>query len=143
MKETKANRGRLLRAKGASLLVVAVMLLTGCSKKVYVPVERVSERIDTVRVEALRIDSVVDKDTVVIAVSGDTVTKTIIKWRYRAQASLLRSEEKSVARDTIPVIREVAKEVRKPLRWWEKALMAMGIAGVAIAGVRVWRLIKK
>lgn len=68
--------------------VIAVMLLLmGCSKKIYVPVESV--RIDTFVKSAVRVDSVRLTDSVYIVekMQGDTfyITKTKTQWRDRVR----------------------------------------------------------
>lgn len=67
--------------------VIAVILLTGCSKKIYVPVESV--RVDTFVKSAVRVDSVRLTDSVYVIEKtlGDTVyiSKTKTQWRDRVR----------------------------------------------------------
>lgn len=58
----------------------------------------------------------------------------------------VRIEEKIITiRDSIPypVEVEVIREVDKPLRWWEKSLMWIGVAAIAVASVGVYRRLRK
>lgn len=58
----------------------------------------------------------------------------------------VRVEEKIITiRDSIPypVEVEVIREVAKPLRWWHKALMWIGVAAIVVASVGVYRRIKR
>lgn len=68
-------------------VIIAVILLTGCSKRIYVPVESV--RVDTFVKSAVRVDSVRLTDSVYVIerTLGDTVyiTKTKTQWRDRVR----------------------------------------------------------
>ena len=68
-------------------VVISVMLLSGCSKKIYVPVESV--RVDTFVKSAVHVDSVRLTDSVYVVerMQGDTfyITKTKTQWRDRVR----------------------------------------------------------
>lgn len=68
-------------------VVISVMLLMGCSKKIYVPVESV--RVDTFVKSAVHVDSVRLTDSVYVIEKtlGDTVyiAKTKTQWRDRVR----------------------------------------------------------
>lgn len=58
----------------------------------------------------------------------------------------VRIEEKIITiRDSIPypVEVEVIREVAKPLRWWQRSLMWIGVAAIAVASVAAYRRLRK
>lgn len=42
-----------------------------------------------------------------------------------------------------PVEVEVIREVEKPLKWWQRSLMWMGVAAIAVASVAAYRRIRR
>lgn len=65
------------------LLSIGVISISiGCSRQVYVPVEHV--RVDTLRVAKVNCDTLLRRDSVFLAVKGDTVVKEVYKWRFRS-----------------------------------------------------------
>lgn len=141
------------------LLALAVAMLCGvcaCSKKVYVPAERVVVRTDSVAVRradsltrllASR-DSVIVRDSVFVMLRGDTVVKEA--WRIRERVSVMRDTLRigsgftlaETHRDTIrepqmvEVETEVVKEVEKKPPWWKRTLQYTG--GVALILLMLW-----
>lgn len=112
------------------LLLFIALLLCSCSRKVYVPVETVTERRDTISAVVLRSDTVIDRDTLLTYISGDTVRISDIKWRWRIRE--LRDTVERIRYQTIetPVPYEVTKEVNR-LSWWQTALCWTGALGIA------------
>lgn len=131
------------------LLALAVAMLCGvcaCSKKVYVPAERVVVRTDSVAVRradsltrllASR-DSVIVRDSVFVMLRGDTVVKEA--WRIRERVSLVHDTVRigsgftaeRIRLDsvrvpvTVTVEKIVTKEVEKKLNWWRKCFLWTG-----------------
>lgn len=131
------------------LLALAVAMLCGvcaCSKKVYVPAERVVVRTDSValhradsltRLLAVR-DSFVVRDSVFVMLRGDTVVKEA--WRIRERVSLVHDTVRigsgfSAERirldsvrvpEVVTVEKIVTKEVEKKLNWWLKCFLWTG-----------------
>ena len=110
---------------------VLVLLLSSCSRSVYVPVETV--RVDTFVKTAVRVDSVRLTDSVYVSerTVGDTVyvVKTRTQWRDRLQLrvdTVYRSHT-----DTITKVVEVVVE-KKAKSWkvwpWLLAMLAVGVA---------------
>ena len=98
-------------------LWATLLILCGCSKKIYVPVESV--RIDTFVKSAVRVDSVRLTDSVYVVekMQGDTfyITKTKTQWRDRLQLridTVYRSKT-----DAITKVVEVQAQ-RQRVRWW-------------------------
>ena len=112
------------------VLVIAVIcvLACGCSRAVYVPVESVSYRTDTLRVINSRIDSVVMRDSVAVYVNGDTVriTQYRDRLRWRDRVDTVYKARVDTARVEVPVA------VEKELSRWEKIKMDFG--GWALGG---------
>lgn len=118
-------------------------LLCGCSRRIYVPVERV--RIDSVAQWKTRIDSVELRDSVTVIIRGDTVTRDRIRYLQRTRVrhdTVLR-----VLRDTVPVIVPAqadksasggAKRVRGYLSRGISALALFGAGGVAAAALLLY-----
>lgn len=139
-----------------ALLAAVVCGVCACSKKVYVPTERVVVRTDSVAVHradsltrllAVR-DSFVVRDSVFIMLRGDTVVKEA--WRIRERVSLVHDtvrigsgfSAERIRLDSVrvpyPVTAEkvVTKEVEKELGWWKRALQYTG--GVALILLMLW-----
>lgn len=119
------------RLRLTGLLVLLCIISVGCTRRMYVPVETVrTEYKDRVLSQA-RIDSVFQRDSVSVFISGDTVR--IEKWRDRIKYrdrevhdTLMRVRRDSVA---------VPYPVERKLTRWEQAKMDMG--GVAMGGLAV------
>lgn len=112
-----------------SLLIVVMMVCGSCTRKIYIPVEQTRQTVDTLYRALWRTDTVVDRDTVQTFVKGDSVVTERIRWRYRIREkrdTILQIHTDTVCvREPYPV--EVVREVARPLLWWQKTLMALGI----------------
>lgn len=117
-------------------------LLTGsCTRAAYVPVQSVhsEQRADTLRTHAVYCDSVIRSDSVTVLVKGDTVR--IDRWHVRERVSIRHDtvyrDRYAAIHDSVPQPYpvEVVREVAKPLRWWEAALMWAGGIAVAVLGI--------
>ncbi len=122
----------------AAVTLVLALALCGCTTTTkYVPVERVTHHTDTVRELAVRIDSVMTRDSVAVYMSGDTVYLTKYRDRFR-YSERIDTVYQSVA-DSIrvpqpyPVERKLTKweQVKQDAGGW--ALAAVGILAVAVA----------
>lgn len=122
----------------AAVTLVLALALCGCTTTTkYVPVERVTHHTDTVRELAVRIDSVMTRDSVAVYIRGDTVFMT--KWRDRFRYSeridtVYRSVADSVrVPQPYPVERKLTawEQVKQDAGGW--ALAAVGILAVAVA----------
>lgn len=127
------------------LVIIAILILIGgCTKTIYVPVETVTIRNDSAY-KAVYIDRlIVERDTVNTYTKGDTVFQERIKWRVRNTEThdtivQLKTDSIEVAK---PYPVEVVKEVEKKLRWWQTALIWIGIASIIGVCISVWRLIR-
>ena len=102
------------------LIALLLLVISGCkTKEIVVPTEKtVIEYRDK-----LRIDSVYNRDTLVLFAKNDTVYLQSIKWRER-----FRIDTVSVVKvDSIPYTVEVVKEVNRLTKWQQIRLSALNI----------------
>ena len=121
---------------GIVLLVLAFMF-GGCTRTIYVPVENTRMHTDSAYTALIRVDTVIDRDTIQTYIHGDTVMIGRIRWRIRTKEhhdTVTQLRVDSVYREK-PYPVEVVREVVKPLRWWQLALMWLG--GISLAGIVV------
>lgn len=140
-----------------ALLAAVVCGVCACSRKVYVPAERVVVRTDSVAVRradsltrllAVR-DSFVVRDSVFVFQHGDTVVKEA--WRIRERVSLvhdtvrigggftaerIRLDSVRVP-EVVTVEKVVTREVEKELGWWKRAFLWTGGVFWGVFGVGI------
>ena len=133
----KARDKRFVSAYGALVTWLALMLLAmaalllsgGCTRKVYVPTEHIVYSTDTVYEAVLRVDSVIQRDSVAVVQKGDTVLITRYRDRYRVKErtdTVYKAKTDSVrVREPYPVERELTK--------WEQTKMDFG--GIFLGGL--------
>lgn len=130
MKDDLKNVLRVLVA--IVLGMVVCWLLGGCSPRI-VEVEKpvVVEQTHTQTHTDIVRDTLIMRDSVYHYVQGDTVR--IERWHHIANVSKMIVAD--TIRDTIPRIvtvkETVVQEVNK-LRWWQEALMTVGIIGIIV-----------
>lgn len=129
--------------KQIALLICLLVLATGCSRKVYVPVESAVSRTDTIYSAKVRVDSVIMRDSVAVFQKGDTVTITKYRDRYRVKE--LTDTVYQSAIDSVKV--SVPYPVERELSRWERTKMdfggmAIGALVIALCVAVAW-LIKK
>lgn len=149
----KVRDKRFVSAYGALVTWLALMLLAmaalmlsgGCTRKVYVPTEHIVYSTDTVYEAVLRVDSVIQRDSVAVVQKGDTVLITRYRDRYRVKErtdTVYKAKTDSVrVREPYPVERELTK--------WEQTKMDFGgmflggLIAVGVAAVIVWIVKRK
>ena len=149
----KARDKRFVSAYGAlvtwlalMLLVMAALMLSGgCTRKVYIPTEHIVYSTDTVYEAVLRVDSVIQRDSVAVIQKGDTVLITRYRDRYRVKErtdTVYKAKTDSVrVREPYPVERELTK--------WEQTKMDFGgmflggLIAVVVSAVIVWIVKRK
>ena len=129
--------------KQIALFICLLVLATGCSRKVYVPVESAVLRTDTIYSAKVRVDSVIMRDSVAVFQKGDTVTITKYRDRYRVKE--LTDTVYQSAIDSVKV--SVPYPVERELSRWERTKMdfggmAIGALVIALCAAVAW-LIKK
>lgn len=117
---------------------VLVLLLSSCSRSVYVPVETV--RVDTFVKTAVRVDSVRLTDSVYVSerTVGDTVyiVKTRTQWRDRLQLrvdTVYRSQTDTLTKVVEVVVEKKAK--RQKVWPWLLAALAVGVVFFTFASL--------
>ena len=122
----------------AVIITTFALVLAGCIRKVVEVPIYVHDTMRTVQVE--RDSVVVDRirevtksaDTIYVR---DSVAVLRVMWRHD---TLRKSVEVPVT-----VTRTEVKEVDRPLRWWQKALMWSGVAAIGVAAWRFFRFFSK
>lgn len=142
-KETKQNIEKaawgMLLALSVTALILMCLVATGCSRKVYVPLETMRTEKDVVT--RWLTDTVIQNDTRFIFVKGDTVIDWRDRWRERIKEvhDTLYIERTDTVRVPVPVERKLKK--------WEQTKMdfggaAIGATVVVLCIAVIW-LIKK
>ncbi len=131
------NKGYEDRGYGlmiAYLLVVITlisMMAIGCTRTIYEPLDRVVYKTDTLKQTNVRIDSIIERDSVAVYVKGDTVriTQYRDRLRWRDRVDTVYKARVDTTRVEVPVA------VEKELSRWEKLKMDFG--GFALGGILV------
>ena len=116
----------------AILLALCAALLCACgscTRTVYTPVESTTVRTDTLYRAVVRVDTILQRDSVTVMQRGDTVTVTRFRDRYRVKLHTDTVREVSV--DSVRVA--VPYPVEKELTRWEQVKMDFG--GMALGGL--------
>lgn len=97
-------------------IAAAAAVACGCTKRVYVPLERVNVVRDTFHSSSRLADTLILRDSVVLDRSGDTVRERTVRERWRLRS--VHDTVRSTVRDTVvePRIVEVEKEKPRSLR---------------------------
>lgn len=126
-----------------AVLITLVIGCQSCTTTKYVPVESVVTRTDTIYTAKLRVDTIMERDSVVVYQKGDTIyqTKYIEKLRVRERVDTLYQ----VVADSVKI--SVPYPVERELTWWERTKMdfggmALGLMSVLVCAVIVWLIIK-
>lgn len=128
------------------ILTIGGLALTSCTRTVYVPTERTIYHSDTLRRTEMRVDSVVERDSVVIEMSGDTVYKTMwrerLRWRDRRDTVYKYVTDTARVEEPLPVERELTRWERAKMELGGLAMGALAI-GIVAVGVWTWRRIRR
>jgi len=135
------NPVTIMRAAVPALMVCLFicLLCAGCSPRV---VETVVVRIDTLIQTNVKTDSVVMRDSVYVHewMAGDTVFVEKVKWKTRWENHMKHDTLYISKTDTVKVKDVVMKEVAKPMGWFAKTFMIVGILASLI--LIVWLVYK-
>jgi hypothetical protein len=101
-----------------TLLAEMVIMLGGCSRTEYVPVETV--KTDTLFIKTERVDSVYKHDSIMVRSVGDTVYFDRWHTLYKVKESVDTIYKVKVDSVAVPYRVTETKEVEKPLTWWQK-----------------------
>ena len=121
-----------MMSRYAILLALCAVLLCACgscTRTVYTPVESTTVRTDTLYRAVVRVDTILQRDSVSVMQRGDTVMVTRFRDRYRVKLHTDTVRELSV--DSVRVA--VPYPVEKELTRWEQVKMDFG--GMALGGL--------
>lgn len=112
------------------VMMFMAVALVGCKTKEYVPV--VEHHTDTLRVVQHHRDSIYLHDSTFVReyVQGDTVRIVTEMWHTKYRDRLKTDTLYRSRTDSVPVPYPVVKEVKKPLNFFEKAMMGTGIGSI-------------
>ena len=118
-------------------------LLTGCSTKEYVPV--ISHSTDTLIQTRTQYDSIYLSDSIYISdfVRTDTVFRTVERWHTQYRDRWRHDTIYQARHDTIQQPYPVTEYVEKPLSWWQKCLIWIGIIALMVVIVFVVLKLKR
>ena len=116
-------------------IAAAAAVACGCTKRVYVPLERVNVVRDTFHSSSRLADTLILRDSVVLDRSGDTVRERTVRERWRLRS--VHDTVRSTVRDTVvePRIDEVEKEKPRSLRGRISEAAGWMSAGVLLGAV--------
>ena len=116
-------------------IAAAAAVACGCTKRVYVPLERVNVVRDTFHSSSRLADTLILRDSVVLDLSGDTVRERTVRERWRLRS--VHDTVRSTVRDTVvePRIVEVEKEKPRSLRGRVSEAAGWMSAGVLLGAV--------
>ncbi len=123
---------------GLILIMVLGCLTFSCTRKVYVPVENVRTEYRDRDRNSVRIDSVIEADTRLIYINGDTVRDYRTRWRERIHE--VHDTLKVVER--ITVTKTITVEVERKPSLWERTSRGAGwfIAGALVVMLLTWKI---
>ncbi len=128
---------------GSVLPLMALIVICGCTKKIYVPVESRLVMTDSVRIATIRRDSVWLKDSVFVSVRGDTVIKESYRWRTRDRFVIdtVYKERRDTVKVTVVKEIPVEKAEKRSLfrRMADGLLSILAVVGVVAVIVAAWR----
>ena len=116
-------------------------ILSGCTTTKYVPV--ISHSTDTLIQTRTQYDSIYMSDSIYISdfVRTDTVFRTVERWHTQYRDRWRHDTIYQARHDTIPQPYPVTEYVEKPLVWWQKVLIWIGIIALMVMIVIVvWKL---
>lgn len=121
----------------AMVLLAAAMCSCTGTRTVQVPVEveRVSMRTDTLRLLTHTRDTVIDRDTVLIELRGDTILREVTRWRWRISES--RDTLWQTKTDSVYVEKPVTITVAAPLTGWQRVKQNLGGYALALSAVLI------
>ena len=112
------------------VMMFMAVAVTGCKTTTYVPV--VEHHTDTLRVVQHHRDSIYLHDSTFVReyIQGDTVRIITEMWHTKYRDRLKTDTLYRSRTDSVPVPYPVVKEVKKPLNFFEKAMMGTGIGSL-------------
>ncbi len=132
-------------------VATALTIATGCSRRIYVPVENTVTRTDTVKITERAAEASVVHDSIILDMRGDTVYKEV--WRVRDRQRTLAGDRSRITHDTVviqkPVVAErgsVTTAERKPSllqRIGKAAADIILFAAIAVGIITAARIVRR
>ncbi len=120
-----------------AVVVLTLVLLTGCSTVRYVPVTEYRDRYVSRTDTMMQTDSVLVHDSVAVYMRGDTVFKDRVSYRDRLKYVYRTKADTVLVRDSIPY--EVRVEVERKATLADKVRQSLyGIAAALVAVAAAW-----
>lgn len=125
-------------ARGLFSLLLAAMLLCSCGSIRFVPVEKV--RTDSTYLTRVRHDSIYVHDSIFVYQKGDSVIKTVERWRY-----LYRDRVDTLYKSRTDTVTVHDVEYRdKPERWYDTGFRRLGqLCVLVLLAWLLWCLVKR
>jgi hypothetical protein len=115
---------------GLILVMVLGCLTFSCTRKVYVPVENVRTEYRDRDRNSVRIDSVIEADTRLIYINGDTVRDYRTRWRERIREVHDTVKEKQQV--TVTKTKTVTVEVKRKPATWQRIKESTGVVAIGL-----------
>lgn len=130
---TEDNTGCSLPAVGIVVLLLILLMLSGCRSIQYVPV--IEHRTDSLYITKYVRDSIYLQDSTSVRDRGDTVT--IEKWHTKYIHRYVHDTVYIATHDTVPRPYPVEVKVPAELSWWQRVRMTLGevFIGVLVLGL--------
>ena len=111
------------------VMIAAAVALAGCKTREVVVTEH---HTDTLRITQHHRDSIYLHDSTFVReyIQGDTVRVITEMWHTKYRDRLKTDTLYRSRTDSVPVPYPVVKEVKKPLNFFEKAMMGTGIGSI-------------
>ena len=131
--QTEDNTGCSLPAVGIVVLLLILLMLSGCRSIRYVPV--IEHRTDSLYITKYVRDSIYLQDSTSVKDMGDTVT--IEKWHTKYIHRYVHDTVYIATHDTVPRPYPVEVKVPAELSWWQRVRMTLGevFIGVLVLGL--------
>ena len=128
-------------------LVMLAVVLCGCKTKYITETEYKEVPVvmhDTVAKNIWRIDTTIVKDSVYLAVKGDTIYKERYntKWRIKMAHDTINKVVEKPVEVLRTSIKNETKEVNR-IYWWQKVLMIIGGASLIYLIIQIYKFGKR
>ena len=128
-------------------LVMLAVVLCGCKTKYITETEYKEVPVvmhDTVAKNIWRIDTTIVKDSVYLAVKGDTIYKERYntKWRIKMAHDTINKVVEKPVEVLRTSIKTETKEVNR-IYWWQKVLILLGCASLIDLFVQIYKFWKR
>lgn len=97
-----------MNTKTITAMATVLTLATGCSRRIYVPVENTVTRTDTVKITEQTAEASVVHDSIILDMRGDTVYKEV--WHVRDRQHTVSGDRRRITHDTVVIHKPVVAE---------------------------------